>query len=175
MAIFSLEILWISSPHNIMKYAIFMSIIFSLLLGCNSPSQDDINSLKKQIELKQKELQRLYKCTVKERITYLQPINFIEKTVLANYRTSYIDTVSWKQKSAKKYTVTMEMSSTYNVSAYFMIALYDEEGLILGEYTVKPHLLSRKISQEIVKKEYDIELKKPCIPKYFYLFDPETN
>ena len=152
-----------------------MSIICFLLLGCNSPSQEDINFLKKQIEAKQNELQRLYKCTVKERIAYLQPINFVEKTVLANYRTSYIDTVSWKQKSAKKYTVTMEMSSTYNVSAYFMIALYDEEGLILGKYTVKPHLLSRKISQEIVTKEYDIELKKPCIPKYFYLFDPETN
>jgi hypothetical protein len=157
-----------------MKYAIFMSILFSLLLGCNSPSQNDINSLKEQIKAKQNELQQLYQRTVKERIAYLQPINFIEKTVLANHRTSYIDTVSWKQKSAKKYTITMEMSSTYNVSAHFMIALYDEDGLILGTRTITPHFYSAKIGKKVVTKEFDIDLKKPCIPKYFYLFDPEN-
>ena len=123
--------------------------------------------LEKDIEKYKKEQKKILQSSIKERFAFFYKF-ILQKEILLKYLNNFVS-IQWFKKKTKSYVAEIKMRPLYKkLKPNFLIYLYDEQGLIIASYYVKPKLVGGTIPKgKLVKKEYTIKLSKNITPAYF--------
>ena len=161
-------------------YALGMLIITSFLISCDMEHQENLKlteklnklkkismNLEKDVEKYKKEQEKVLQSSVKERFAFFYKFT-LQKEILLKYLNNFVS-IQWFQKTKNSYVAEIKIRPFYKkFEPYFLIYLYDEEGLIIESYHVKPKLIGGIIPQgKLVKNDYTIKLSKNITPVYF--------